>query len=72
MAESSSSSSSGIGFVGLLTIVFVVAKLWGKLDWSWWWVFSPVLISVALVLVIIGAVLAITAWASVASGEPRK
>jgi hypothetical protein len=37
----SSSSSSGIGFLGVLTIVFVVLKLLDKIDWSWWWVLSP-------------------------------
>ena len=38
----SSSSSSGIGFLGVLTVVFVIAKLWGVVDWSWWWVFAPI------------------------------
>jgi len=36
---------SRVGFVGLLTLVFVVAKVTGYLHWSWWWVFSPVWIS---------------------------
>jgi uncharacterized membrane protein len=51
--SSSSSSSSGIGFVGLLTIVFIVLKLIGQIDWSWWWVLSPVWISTILVVSII-------------------
>ena len=45
---SSSSSSGGIGFCGLLTVAFVVLKLIGIIDWSWWWVFSPLWISVAV------------------------
>lgn len=50
-------SSSGIGFAGLLTIVFIVLKLLGKIDWSWWWVLSPIWISILLVVaaVVIGA-----------------
>ena len=32
MAESSSSSSNGIGFVGLLTIVFIALKLTDYID----------------------------------------
>ena len=53
----SSSSSSGIGFSGLLTIVFIVLKLIGKIDWSWWWVLSPIWISISLVIIfLIGAV----------------
>ena len=50
--KSKSSSSGGIGFTGLLTIVFIVLKLCGVISWSWWWVLSPIWISVILVLVI--------------------
>jgi len=50
MKEKSSSSSSGIGFAGLLTIVFITLKLLDKIDWSWWWVLSPIWISTACVL----------------------
>ena len=39
--SNSSSSSSGIGIFGLLGIVFVVLKLTGFIDWSWWWVTLP-------------------------------
>jgi len=34
-------SSSGIGVLGLLGVCFVVLKLLGKIDWSWWWVTLP-------------------------------
>lgn len=37
----SSSSSSGIGVFGLLGVVFVVLKLIGTINWSWWWVLAP-------------------------------
>lgn len=49
MSESEG-SSGGIGFVGLLTIAFVVLKLTGFIAWSWWWVLSPIWIT-ALVVV---------------------
>jgi hypothetical protein len=49
----SSSGSSGIGFVGLLTIAFIVLKLTGVIAWSWWWVLSPLWLSLGLVLVIL-------------------
>ena len=46
MSDSNTSSSSGgIGFVGLLTILFVGLKLTGYITWSWWWVLSPLWIS---------------------------
>ena len=50
---SSESSSGGIGFCGLLTIVFIVLKLTKYIDWSWLWVFSPLWIPVALLLLIL-------------------
>lgn len=46
-------NSKGIGFVGLLTIVFVVLKLVGVIDWSWFWILSPHWISAALVVFIL-------------------
>lgn len=48
-----SSKSGGIGFVGLLTIVFITLKLLGKINWSWWWVLSPLWISTGIVIIII-------------------
>lgn len=30
-----------IGFLGLLTLVFIVLKLTHYIDWSWLWVLSP-------------------------------
>lgn len=39
-----------VSFLGLLTIVFVCAKLFGAIAWSWWLVFLPVLILPGLVV----------------------
>ncbi len=44
----SKSSSSGIGLTGVLFVVFLVLKLTGNIDWSWWWVTSPLWIPIAL------------------------
>lgn len=60
--STSSSSSSGIGFAGLLTIVFIILKLTGSTvvaTWSWWWVISPLWISAGLSLIILAIVLLI-------------
>jgi hypothetical protein len=46
-----STSSGGIGFVGMLTIVFIVLKLCNVIAWSWWWVLSPLWI---MALVVVG------------------
>jgi uncharacterized membrane protein len=62
MHQTSSSSSSGIGFVGLLTILLIGLKLTGNIDWSWWWVFSPMWISV-LVFVAVVSIIFLVAFA---------
>ena len=46
-------SSGGIGFVGLLTILFIFLKLMGIIDWAWLWVLSPIWITFVLVMAII-------------------
>jgi hypothetical protein len=55
-SSTSSASSSGIGFSGLLAIVFIVLKLCHVISWSWIWVLSPLWIPLALVLGILGIV----------------
>lgn len=35
------SKRNGIGFTGLLQILFIGLKLTGFIDWSWLWVLSP-------------------------------
>jgi hypothetical protein len=52
MSDSSSSSSSGIGFCGLLTILFIGLKLTHYISWSWLWVLAPSWIPFSLVLAI--------------------
>jgi hypothetical protein len=47
------SSSGGIGFTGLLTVAFVVLKLCGVIAWSWWWVLSPIWITILLIIAIV-------------------
>ena len=39
-------SFGGLDYAGLLTIAFLILKSLGKIDWSWWWVLSPILIVV--------------------------
>lgn len=48
---SSSTRAGGIGFLGLLTIAFIVLKLTGVIAWSWWWVLAPIWIPTAIVVV---------------------
>ena len=62
--ESSNATGSGIGFTGLLTIVFVTLKLLGKIDWSWWWVLSPLWISATVVIgvAVVTIIIAVIVW----------
>ena len=55
----SSSSGGGIGFAGLLTIVFIVLKLTGYISWTWLWVLSPIWISILVAVVLIVAFIGI-------------
>ena len=51
-------TSGGIGFAGILTIVFIVLKLTRVIAWSWWWVLSPIWLSFCIFIIIgVGAML---------------
>ena len=45
-----------MGFVGVLTLIFIVLKLTGNINWSWLWVLSPIWITALLLLALIGAI----------------
>jgi uncharacterized protein (DUF983 family) len=53
MSSSSSTSSGGLSFTGALTILFIGLKLGNVIHWSWWWVLSPIWISLSIVLFIL-------------------
>lgn len=66
-------ASGGIGFCGLLTITFIVLKLTGFIDWSWWWVLAPLWIPIGLVLgvLIVAGLVALVLTLSVNRKSPR-
>jgi hypothetical protein len=41
---------SGISFMGMLTVAFIVLKLTNHIDWSWWWVLSPLWLPVTIAI----------------------
>lgn len=52
-------TSGGVSLATVLVAIFVVLKLTHVIDWSWWWVFSPWWIGLAIfvaVLIIIGLI----------------
>ena len=50
---------SSIGLDIILFVVFLILKLTGDIDWSWWWVASPLWIPIAIVVafVILGMII---------------
>lgn len=44
------SASGGIGFCGLLAIVFITLKLLGVITWSWLWAQAPIWIPIAVTI----------------------
>jgi hypothetical protein len=44
-----------MSFLNWLTLLFVAAKLFELIDWSWWVVFSPTLFNIALIVLIMAA-----------------
>ena len=46
-----------LGIVSVLTIVFIVLKLLGVIQWSWIWVLSPIWISAVIVVAVFSVIL---------------
>ncbi len=68
MSDKAQTQSGGVGFLGLLTVLFVGLKLTGHVDWPWWKVFAPMWLGVALfvamMLVFLAVSLAVSVWGS--------
>ncbi|MEA5151983.1 MAG: hypothetical protein VB039_05215 [Oscillospiraceae bacterium] len=60
MNDSTKGGATGIGFSGLLAIVFIVLKLTHVIAWSWWWVLCPLWAGFAVWLVCLLVVLVLT------------
>jgi hypothetical protein len=43
-------STGGVGFTGLLLLLFIALKLCGVIDWMWLWVLAPLWIPLVLFL----------------------
>ncbi len=66
MSTTTGSSSGGIGFCGLLAVLFIGLKLTHVIGWSWWWVLAPLwmplVVAVAIALTIVAAGVAVSLW----------
>ena len=48
-----SNSSGGVSMIGVIQIVFIILKLVKVIDWSWWIVFIPFWIDLALAVILL-------------------
>lgn len=44
----SNQGSNGVSFAGFLTLLFIGLKLAGFINWSWFWILSPIWIPFTL------------------------
>ena len=49
--------NGGMGFISVLTLIFIVLKLTNNISWSWIWVLSPIWITVLLFILIFTIIL---------------
>lgn len=56
---SKESNSQAFPFLSILQLIFITLKLTGFINWSWWWVLSPLLIGTGVAIV---ALLVMLVW----------
>lgn len=44
-------SNGGIGFLSALQLILFMFKIFGVVNWSWWWIFSPIWAPIGLAVV---------------------
>ena len=62
MSNNNNTSSGGMSFVGVLTLIFVVLKLIGVINWSWVAVLSPLWIALIIDIVIFIVIYIFDLW----------
>jgi hypothetical protein len=57
MSKTTETSSTSITFFGELTIAFIVLKLCHVINWSWFWVLSPIITPLIIMIIVFFAIL---------------
>lgn len=71
MSNTTQAASSGIGFFGLLALIFITLKLTGFITWSWFWVLLPImpaLVIFGLIIIVLICYLLLTFGIAVVEG----
>lgn len=42
-----------VGFSDILLLIFIVLKLCHVINWSWWWVLSPIWIGIIILITVV-------------------
>lgn len=58
MENNSNVPNRGLSFSSILFLIFLVLKLTNVIDWSWWWVTSPLWIPIIIFFVVVSGVYA--------------
>lgn len=69
MKIENNNSVRGVGFTGLLQIAFIVLKLVGVIDWSWFYILLPAIISIAILIIFLISILGIYIYAVLKGGR---
>jgi hypothetical protein len=63
MNESKPIVVRGTSLPTLLTVLFIALKLCGIIDWSWWWVLSPIPITLGILLSVFTVAIGVALYA---------
>ena len=55
-------TSSGLGLLDVLAVIFIVLKLLGVITWNWVWVLSPIWIQLVIVAIVFIVILVKDHW----------
>ena len=65
-------NTGGVGFLGLLTLLFIGLKLTGYINWSWIWVLAPLWIPISIALLLLSAVILLVALGKIDIDKTKK
>ena len=71
-SATATATAKGLSFTGALQIAFIVLKLCKVIDWSWWLVLLPALISTGIALLMIIPVLVLMLLAIISNKKQQR